>query len=205
VFKDGVKIGDLPALSLNERAPPRLHPTMQIGLESSGGFYISANLDRQRNGSPVYNITDFEAVCIDAMEEFPENKESQVDFVKSCIVGRDVLLVMNVWGNKPGKNDKRYITGSCPFIMETLPDIPLTDTRETLQTSEPSHSPSPSGYSENPYVEAIVQACLILNQDPQWVPVAKAREIASIGADVSDNLVQEMTKRASQVWNERKA
>ncbi len=205
-FQDGKKVGDCNVLSLNERTPQRLHPTMQISLESSGDLYVAANLDRQRNGNPVYNIEDFEALCVDAMEQFPDNKDSQIEFVRSGIIGREILLVMNVWGNKAGKNDKRYITGSCPFIMEAL-DIPLTDAREKLQTEEPSSPPassSSSGHVENPFVEALVQACVSLDQDPKWVPVAKAREIASIGADVSDNMVQEMTKRASQVWNERK-
>lgn len=203
VFNDGAKVGDLPVLSLNERTPPRLHPTMQIGLESSGGLYVSANLDRQRNGSPVYNLADFEDTCVDAMEQFPEDKTAQLEYLKPAVIDREVIIVMNVWGNKPGKNDKRYITGSCSFMMEAL-DIPLKDARETLQVEEEFQPSSSSEHVENPYVEALVKSCEVLNQDPKFVPVAKAREIASIGADVSDNLVQEMCKRASQVWNERK-
>ena len=204
IFKDKVKIGDNAVLSLNERAPPTLHPTMQIGLESTGGYFVSANLDRQRHGQPLVNIEDFEALCIDAVEQFPDNKDSQLEFVRSGIVGREVLLVMNVYQNKPGKNEKRYITGSCPFIMEALDNVSSTDARETLQTETPSPSPSHEAHAENPFVEALVSSCLTLNQDPAYVPVTKAREIASIGAEVSDNMVQEMTKRASQVWKERK-
>ena len=137
------------------------------------------------------------------MEQFPDEKDKQIEFVRSGIMGRDVYLIMDVFGNKPGRDDKRYITGSCSFIMEVIPDA-AQGTLQVEEEPQPSYSTPSSEHVENPYVEALVQACVPLDQDPKWIPVAKAREIASIGADISDNLVQEMTKRASQVWNERK-
>ncbi|MDD2753935.1 MAG: hypothetical protein PHS80_00270 [Methanothrix sp.] len=194
------RVGMLPVLSRDERAPARLHPSMQVKLDYTGGFEVYANLNQQHFGSPVYQIEDFEVLCIDAMEQFLDDKDKQIEFVRSGIMGRDVYLIMDVFGNKAGRDDKRYITGSCSFIMEVIPEA----AQSTIQTEEEPQPSSSSDHVENPFVEALVQACIPLDQDPKWVPVAKAREIASIGADVSDNLVQEMTKRASQVWNERK-
>jgi len=192
------KVGELDALSPNERSPASLNPTMQIKLDYNGGFEVAANLEQQHHGAPIYQIEDFEALCVDAME-LP--KEEQMEFIRSGIVGRDVLLVMNVWGNKE-TGEKRYITGSCPFIMEAL-DMPVNDAREQLPT-EDKPSPSPSKKSDLQYVDDIVTACLTLNQDPEWVPVAKARDIASIPAEVSDNMVGEMKKRAAQIWKDKK-
>jgi hypothetical protein len=192
------RVGALQMLSLDERAPARLHPTMQFKLDYTGGYEVYVNLNRQHCGNPVYQIEDFESFCVDAMEI--ESKEEQVNLVRSGVIGREVFLIMDVFGNKVGREDKKYITGTASFIMEVLPEA----SQGTLQVEEEPKPSSSSGSSDLDKVEAIVSACVVLNKDPQWVPVAKAREIASIGAEVSDSLVQQMTKRASQIWNERK-
>jgi hypothetical protein len=191
-----------PPMMGDERNPAVMHPFLKFELGSPERFIVSAVIYQQRYGNPTIQIEDFDAFLEDAMAL--ESSAEQMELLRSCVIDRDVFVVMDVYQKKPGKDNTQYINGSCSFIMEISDDKSLTDTRETLQTEEPSPSPSPSGHVENPFVEALVKASIPLDTDPKWIPVAKAREIASIGADVSDNMVQEMVKRASQVWNERK-
>ncbi len=191
--------GHNPVMMPDQRKPEKLHPMLEMSLDYTGGYDVTAILSRQRFGNPIYKIDEFEDICKDALEI--EKPEEQADLIRSVVIGREIFVIMEIWQSKvSGKDDKRFVKGNAMFIMEVIPEA----AQATIHVEEEPQPSSSLEHVENPFVEALVKACETLNQDPKFVPVAKAREIASIGADVSDNMVQEMTKRASQVWNERK-
>jgi hypothetical protein len=185
-------------LTGDQRNPEQMHPTLQMGLDYPGGYDVYANLIRQRYGSPIYRIEDFDEICADANEL--ATKEEQSSFVRDLIVGREVFAIVDVWQNKPGRDGKRYITGNAAFIMEVIPE----PTQSTIGEDTPPKPARTTTSTENPYVEPLVNACMTMDKDPQWVPVEKCRKIAEIPDEVTDQMVHEISKRASQIWTLRK-
>jgi len=195
------KVGILPVLSPDERTPAIMRPTMGIKIDGAGsGFEITGFFDQQHHGAPVIQIEDFSAICEDAMGE--PKKEDQISYVRSGIAGRNIIIGMNVFKNQEYR-EKRYIEGTIHFIMEVNPTIVMSDTRETLQTGAPPGDTNTPAQSETPNVEALIAWCLPLSQDPEYVPVAKVRSTLEIGDEISDAMVREIIKRASQVYQDR--
>ena len=205
-----VKVGYLPVMCEDERNPPRLLPTMKILIDCAGyGCSIEARIEHQRHGHPIINVEDFAAICDDASQM--EDKQEQIQYVRAGMADREVLIGMRVFG-AGYYNQIKQIRGTLCYMAEINEEIPDTDVREKLQTEGRSEIEErealgidqADGHTESPYVESIVSGCLTLNQDPQYVPVQKARTMAEIGEEVSDTMVREILKRSSQVWSERK-
>jgi len=215
VFADGRKTGENALLADNENVPPRKHVTAGISIDSrNSGFSITLHLDRQRVGSPVVEIEDFEALAIDAVESFPGEPKRQCSVLRDGITGRDIIAIGSVNGIKEqtpknGGDPICYINASCAFIMEAnssikpapapkLADYTPEEYPDVIDPVDTSLSP------EQKIVADIVTFACVNNQDPTFIPTDKVRSIAKIGAEYDDNLIGEFKKAAGLAWNAKK-
>lgn len=131
----------------DERGKPVPH--VQISLDRDDRTVVRGEIDKQRYGTPLLEVEDFEALAVDALDM--GGPQEQSNFLQDALQGREVIFVGQVFKYDEATTSddelRKYVNMSLSAIIET----DLDEAQQTVESasSEPEPQPEPDPESED--------------------------------------------------------